>query len=164
MFPFCIAGLPNITMRPFRTLKLFKAVVRTETFAGVQRIMTTLQVGVPQFSVVLLFFLLTFAGWGLLCKSLYVKSFSRRCVNIDSQAPLCLSDFSTDFNGTCNFAKDRDKTLTIQGGGISIGPGYPYERWCKIIAVEWDENVNVNEPVPYNGKACVMDLFLQISC
>ena len=145
-------GLPNFTLRPFRMLRFFRLICKIEMFSGIKNIIATLKEGLPQLMIIFLFLLLTLAAWIILCMAVYQKSMRRRCVTRAASIPVCSSDFSTDFNQSCNLTSDVDKTLLVDAGSPAISGGYPFETWCKIRGVEWDwDGEDWVRPTPFNG-------------
>ena len=146
-------GLPNVTLRPFRMLRFFKLICKIQMFGGVTNIIRTLVEGLPQLIIIFGFLLLTLAAWAILCMSMYSTSMRRRCVSRSGDIPLCASDFSTGFSQTCNMSTDVRKTVKSEAGSPAIAAGYPFETWCKIVGVEWDEDENEDwiQPTPFNG-------------
>lgn len=121
----------GVTLRPFRLLRVFRAITRIKTFAGIKSIILTLKQGLPQLSIVfamLLFFMAAFSICGM---AIYQNSFRRRCVSLAVPVPACSSDFSTGWAGRCDF-RNISQTEIQPEGQIIISGGYPFEQWCKI--------------------------------
>jgi hypothetical protein len=128
---------PNLTLRPFRMFRLFKVLTKVHIFRGIKFILLTLTDGGPQFGVLFGVLFLTAIGWIILTMTLYGKSMRRRCVTLDTLVPACASDFSTNFNATCNFNTEASRKTAFQPGGqVVITGGYPFEKFCSIVATE----------------------------
>jgi len=142
---------PNLTTRPFRMVRIFKPAIRFKIFRDTETFMLSLQQGTPQFLATLAFLLLTNVAGNVLFMNLYGKMTRHRCVTINNtMVPACASDLSTGFGRTCNF-KEESRLKVPQPGGIPvISGGYPYDNWCKIIGLEYDQDDNGKwiEPKP----------------
>lgn len=132
---------PDLTMRPFRMVRVFKPITMTKTFSGVKLILISLSDGAPQLGVIFAFLFLTVIGWNVLLVSVYGSSTRRQCVTVDTFVPKCASDFSTGFNATCNFNAGPENVFQ-PGGTPTISGGYPFRTWCKIIATEHDQDAS----------------------
>jgi len=136
---------PELTMRPFRMIRIFKPVTKIKMFEGVKNIIDTLAEGAPQLGIIFGFLFLTIIGWTVLTMTMYGKSMRRRCVTMDMQVPACASDFSTGFQSTCDFKKNFSSNMVRQEGGLPvISGGFPFERWCKVLGTEHDKDANGN--------------------
>jgi hypothetical protein len=140
---------PDLTLRPFRMVRIFKPITMTKTFSGVKFILISLSDGAPQLGVIFSFLFLAVIGWNVLLVSVYGSSARRQCVTVDTFVPKCASDFSTGFNATCNFNAEPENVLQ-PGGTPTISGGYPFRTWCKIIATEHDQDASGKwvEPKP----------------
>ena len=141
-------NMPNATLRPFRMLRIFKPITKIKSFIGVKSIMSTLKEGSPQLVIVFMFMLLTLTAWCILVMAVFSKSFRRRCVTFDTKIPVCASDFSTDFNATCNFTFDRYDMMEGSEGTTVKMADYPFEQWCDIVALEAEYDYAQDEWIP----------------
>ena len=92
-------GLIMPTLRPFRTLRIFKIVGRW--LKDFDIIIVTLDQSFGQIATtttILLFYYFVFVIFGM---AMYQKSFRRACVAVNHLVPSCASDFSTSWNNTC---------------------------------------------------------------
>ena len=142
-------NMPDMTLRPFRMLRIFKPICKVKSLHGVKSIIVTMSEGAPQLGIIFLFLLLTVAAWTILGMAIFSKSFRKRCVTMDLQVPLCTSDFSTgNFGPTCNFTFDINHTFTVPGGVVAISQSYPFEQWCDIIGFEADYDEVAGDYIP----------------
>ena len=130
-------GMPTVTMRPFRMLRVFKPICKVKSFQGVKSIIIALGEGAPQFGTIVLFLMLTVCAWIILGMAIFSKSYRHRCVTMSAQVPLCASDQSTgNFGKTCNFTSDVNRTAASPSTNVMSTAGYPFEEWCKIVGLE----------------------------
>ena len=80
--------------------------------------------------------------------AVFSKSFRRRCVTFDTQIPVCASDFSTDFNATCNFTSDRYDMVEGSEGVTVKMADYPFEQWCDVVGLEAEYDSAQDEWIP----------------
>ena len=153
-------NMPDITMRPFRMLRLFKPLVRIKSFSGVKNIITTLSEGSPQLAIIFLFLLLTIAAWTILGMAVYGSSVRFRCVAVDAEVPICASNqMNGNFGPACNFTFDRYNTVKREGGEPAISGGYPFERMCDIVGMEAWQGADGKWLPPTDGDPKKLEMF-----
>ena len=132
---------PDLTLRPFRMVRIFKPITMSKSFSGIKFIIFTLREGAPQLGIIFGFLFLTIIAWDVLAMTMYGSSSRRQCVTVDTLVPACASDFSTGFNATCDF-KDGLGSVVQPGGALAVSGGYPFKTWCKIVATEHEQDAS----------------------
>lgn len=135
-------GVTWLTLRPFRLLRIFRAAQRLDSFAGIKNIMLAMRIGSRQLITAVSLLFAMMCAFSIAGMSVFQHSFARRCVTEDLIVPPCASDHLTQWRETCNLTRASlpagapgADTWTRQMAGLRvIIGGYPYERWCKIIA------------------------------
>lgn len=128
-----VFGLKGVTIRPFRLMRIFRAIIRIKAFSGIKTIIITLRQGLGQMATVffmLLFFTASFSIFGM---AVFQKSFSRRCISLPRPIPVCTGSPANNFKAECDFATDFGAEIISEGGEEIVTGGYPYVRYCDII-------------------------------
>ena len=123
----------GLNFKPLRIMRMFKALTNISIFAGIKTIMITLRSGAAQLSTVFAMLFFFMCAWGIFGMAMFKKSYRRRCVTTDIPIDPCFSDFTTGWAPRCNFTEREPEPYMYPGGESVILPGYPWERWCKII-------------------------------
>jgi len=66
-----ILGSNSVTLRPFRLLRVFRAIVKIKSFLGVKTIIRTLRQGITQLGVVILMLFFFMCGFGIFGMAMY---------------------------------------------------------------------------------------------
>lgn len=99
-----IYGVRGLTLRPFRLLRVFRAVTTVKMFYGVKAIIKTLSKGAGQLATVLAMLIFFMAAFSICGMAIFGTSFRRRCVSLTRPVPACASDYSTGWTEQCTFA------------------------------------------------------------
>mmetsp|Transcript_3722 Transcript_3722/g.9015 ORF Transcript_3722/g.9015 Transcript_3722/m.9015 type:complete len:2275 (-) Transcript_3722:103-6927(-) len=160
-------GITGVTMRPFRLLRVFRAITTIRAFSGIKTIIITLKQGLSQLVIVfamLIFFCTCFAIFGM---AVFQNSFSRRCVSLAHPVPMCSSD--STFSKSCNLSNFSDPTFVTEdqliwepGGESIIAGAYPWEEYCDTFA--GDNTSSLRFEYPYDEvqglyHTCGLDVF-----
>lgn len=166
-------GVQVVTMRPFRLLRIFRAITKIRFFAGIKTILITLKLGVQQLFIVfamLMFFIASFSIFGM---AIFQHSFARRCVSIPQPTPACSS--GATFDGACRFNDfkissflnksdtDYNQSSWSAGGSSIVAGGYPFERFCKTYVPGSSSNLEKSypyDPVQDLYHTCGIDQFV----
>ena len=155
--------ISGVTLRPFRLLRVFRAITRIKMFGGVKAIIHTLKQGSGQIMTVILILFFFATGFSIFGMAIFQNSSSRRCISLELDVPECSSAFATGWAGTCNFTERAVESGTmVQPRGIEmVTGGYPHFSPCKIYYNTSAGQYDARHPLDPYGRyhSCNRDEF-----